>query len=219
METTTSAPHTAEEAKPTFESAWAMIQQLAKSTEESRKAAEESRKRAEEHQKNVDRILQELAESREKSTREIKELNQRMGNMSNSFGATMEMLMTPDLTPKFRKMGYKFTSCTRNKEINEDERTVAEVDVLLENGEYALAVEVKSKPKQGDIKEHLKRMKILRRYADRHGDKRQFLGAIAAPEFSNGMRDKILEAGFFVIEASGEAVNVTVPKGFEPRKW
>jgi hypothetical protein len=62
-------------------------------------------------------------------------------------------------------------------------------------------------------------MKILRRYADGHGDKRQFLGAIAAPEFSNGMRDKILEAGFFVIEASGEAVNLAVPKGFEPRKW
>jgi hypothetical protein len=104
-------------------------------------------------------------------------------------------------------------------EIKEDGHAVAEIDVFVENGEYALAVEVKTTPDRKDIDEHLQRMAILRRYADAHGDKRKFLGAMAAPGFTEVMRKKVLNAGFFVIEAAEESVNVITFDGFEPRKW
>jgi hypothetical protein len=116
-------------------------------------------------------------------------------------------------------MGYDFTSYARNKEIKENGHAAAEIDVFVENGEYALAVEVKTKPDENHIEEHINHMAILRRYADAHGDKRKFLGAIAAPGFTEVMRKKVLDAGFFVIEAAEESVDVVIFDGFEPRKW
>jgi predicted AAA+ superfamily ATPase len=57
--------------------------------------------------------------------------------------------------------------------------TIAEVDIFLSNGDYAVAVEVKSKPNIEDIKDHVERMKKLRGYGDRHNDRRKYIGAIA----------------------------------------
>jgi hypothetical protein len=46
---------------------------------------------------------------------------------------------------KFNALGYTFTQTnTRVAFRDADEETIAEVDVLLENSEYALAAEVKS---------------------------------------------------------------------------
>jgi hypothetical protein len=127
--------------------------------------------------------------------------------------------MTPNLASKFKKMGYDFTSYARNKEIKENDHAIAEIDVFVENGEYALAVEVKTTATEAHIEEHLQRMSIIRHYADAHGDKRKLLGAIAAPGVSASMRKKILDAGLFVIEAAEESIDVVVPKGFVPREW
>ncbi len=48
--------------------------------------------------------------------------------------------------------------------------------MLLENGEYALAAEVKSALTAEDVKTHTERICILRAYADAHKDTRQYLG-------------------------------------------
>jgi hypothetical protein len=99
--------------------------------------------------KETDRKLQEVAESQkelagsQKATdRQLKNLGQQIGGLHNSLGNTLELLMTPNLTAKFQKMGYDFTCYARNKEIREDGQAVAEIDVFVENGEYARAVEV-----------------------------------------------------------------------------
>jgi TnpA family transposase len=96
---------------------------------------------------------------------------------------------------------------------------VAEVDVFIENGIYALAVEVKANPCGEDVKEHVQRLEVLRRYADEHGDKRKFLGAVAAPGFPESVRLAAFRAGFFVIEASEDAVNVLAPEGAKVKEW
>jgi hypothetical protein len=180
---------------------------------------QESDRQFKEMSKATDRKLQELAESQKETDRQLKNLGQQIGGLHNSLGSTLELLMTPNLTAKFQKMGYDFTSYARNREIKEDGQAVAEIDVFVENGEYALAVEVKTKPNDSHIREHLQRMEVIRRYADQHGDKRKLLGAIAAPGFTDLMRKKVLAAGLFVIEAAEESVEVAVPKGFKPRKW
>jgi hypothetical protein len=52
------------------------------------------------------------------------------------------------------------------------------VDVWLENGEFVLAVEVKSYLRIEDVKDHIERMAILKRYGEERGDKRKLLGAV-----------------------------------------
>jgi hypothetical protein len=71
---------------------------------------------------------------------------------------------------------------------------------MLENGDQAVAVEVKTTLRQVDIDDHLLRMEKIRKYADEHGDKRQFMGAIAAMNTDKSTREYALKKGLFVIE-------------------
>jgi hypothetical protein len=89
---------------------------------------------------------------------------------------------------------------------------------MLENGEQAVAVEVKTTLRQADIDDHLARMEKIRKYADEHGDKRQFMGVMAATIADNSSREYALKNGLFVIEPSGDDVKVTRPEG-EVRVW
>jgi hypothetical protein len=77
---------------------------------------------------------------------------------------------------------------------------------------------VKTTSHQADIDEHLERMEKIRKYAYEHGDKRQFMGAIAATITDKSTREYALKKGLFVIEPSGENVKVTKPEG-EVRVW
>jgi hypothetical protein len=70
----------------------------------------------------------------------------------------------------------------------------AEIDVFLENGDAALAVEVKTRANTADVREYVERMQKLRRYFDLHNDRRALYGAVAAnPRECPGFRVK---AGF-----------------------
>ncbi|GHV72510.1 hypothetical protein AGMMS49928_29590 [Spirochaetia bacterium] len=72
-------------------------------------------------------------------------------------------------------------------------------------------VEVKTTLRRGDIDDHLERMRKVRKYADDHGDKREFLGAIAATITDKDTKEYALSKGFYVIEPSGEDVKITKP--------
>ena len=89
---------------------------------------------------------------------------------------------------------------------------------MLENGAQAVAVEVKTTLRQMDIDEHLVRMEKIRKHADEYGDKRQFMGAMAATITDEPTKNYTLKKGLFVIEPSGEDVKVTKPET-EPRIW
>jgi hypothetical protein len=51
----------------------------------------------------------------------------------------------------------------------------------------------------------------MRKYADLHGDKRSFLGAVVGVVITSGVRDYTLRQGFFVVELSGETFTITPP--------
>jgi hypothetical protein len=61
-------------------------------------------------------------------------------------------------------------------------------------------------------------MERVRKYADDHGDKREFFGAMAATITDENTRKYALSKGFFVIEPSGEDVKITKPAS-EPKIW
>jgi hypothetical protein len=61
-------------------------------------------------------------------------------------------------------------------------------------------------------------MERIRTYADKHGYKRQFMGALAAINIDKSTKEYALKNGLFVIEPSGEDVKVTKPEQ-EPRVW
>jgi len=144
-----------------------------------------------------------------------KETQKNIGGLNRSLGSMVEHILTPGLPKKFKKFGYSFTRIASYKYAA---GVWAQIDGMLENGTQAMAVEVKFTLRQTDIDDHIIRMEKVRKFADENGDKRQFIGAIAAINIDESARNYALKKGLFVIEPRGEDVKVTKPEG-EVRVW
>jgi hypothetical protein len=216
----------------TFEKVWALFQESDRrmaemEVERKRGAAELDRRMAEmaaERDRRMAEMAAEMAAERKRSEdkvdRQIAETNRQLGRIGIRLGEIVEQLVAPDIVAKFNKLGYVFgKSCPNVTYSNPDGSYLAEVDILLENGDTALAVEVKSKPNSDDVLDHVERMEKLRRYADAHQDRRKLLGAVAGAVFSREVKNLALKKGFFVIEQSGDTMVIDVPEGFTPRYW
>jgi hypothetical protein len=84
-----------------------------------------------------------------------------------------------------------------------------------------MVVEIKTKPSNDDINDHLERMQKMRVHADLRNDKPTYLGAVTGVVFSEGVKNRALRNGFYVLEPSGETFIITEPgaEGFTPGVW
>jgi len=145
----------------------------------------------------------------------VKETQKNIGGLGNSLGSIVERLLIPGLPKKFKKFGYSFN---RVASYSYTAGVYAQIDGMLENGEQAIAVEVKTTLRQSDIDDHLVRMEKIQKYAGENGDKRRFMGAMAAFNTDENTKNYALNKGLFVIEPRGDDVKVTKPEG-EVRVW
>ena len=192
---------------PSFEAVWALIQENAQGIKELRESQKETARQMEE----TDRKMKETA-------RQMEEYNKRFGEFTNRFGEVVEYMIAPNLREKFWEMGLEFNQANPNAVFSEKKNILFEVDVLLQNGDKAMLVEVKTKLTTEDVKEHIERLEKMRAYADLHGDKRAFLGAVAGVVMTDNVKKYALDQGFYVIEPSGETFNITPPNG-KPKEW
>jgi hypothetical protein len=58
----------------------------------------------------------------------------------------------------------------------------------------------------------------MHKYANLHGDKRIFLGAVAGIVVTDEVRNYALDQGLYFIERSGETFNITPPNG-QPKEF
>jgi hypothetical protein len=191
--------------------------------ETSRQFKETDRKFQEvsEQHRETERLFKENAEQQKETARQFKETDRIVGKLSNRFGELVEHLVAPNIKEKFNEMGFCFTKTGMGVDISDPKNLedAIEVDILLENGDIVMAVEVKSKPNDKDLNDHIRRLEILRRHADKNRDKRRYQGAIAGAVMSESVRRYILKKGFYVIEQSGDTVRINVPAGFKAREW
>jgi hypothetical protein len=177
-----------------------------------------------ESQKETDRIVKETSRQiKEMSTetdRKIKETSRAVGNLGNKLGLVVEHLVLANIREKFNQIGYGFSKTASNVIIEDPDRKIAmEIDAMLENGDYALAIEVKTQLNVSHVDEHVERMEKLRRYADERRDGRRFLGAVAGAVVGENVKRYAQKRGFYVIQQSGDTVTVETPEGFKPREW
>ena len=179
----------------TFEKVWAMFQE-------------------------TDRRFQETDRQFKETREQMKETDRRIGELGNRFGELAEHLVAPSINEKFNELNFTFDTVSQNIRIADSSKhSIAEVDILLENGDIVIAVEVKAKPLPKDVDEHIGRIEILRRRADKHNDTRKFRGAIAGAIMSDAVRNYSHKEGFYVIEQAGDTVKINIPEGFTPREW
>jgi hypothetical protein len=161
----------------------------------------------------------ELTESQKETDRQMKEYNKRFGDFTKRFGEVVEYMVAPNLREKFKEFGLNFPKSNSNTDVSDHDNNIfLEIDVMLENGDKAMLVEVKTKLTTENVKDHIARLEKMRKYADLHGDKRTFLGAVAGVVMTSNVKEYALGQGFYVIEPSGETFNITPPKG-QPKEW
>ncbi|GHS98896.1 hypothetical protein AGMMS50276_21520 [Synergistales bacterium] len=193
----------------TFEKVWAALDRISVDAERSRQDAE---RRAQE----FERGMQELKLSMQETARQIDKLGGRDSDLIK------ELLVSDTFFAKFKAMGYIFSKIGERVTIkDEHDKTLVEIDFMLENEEYVLAGEVKLQPDVCGVTEHVERMKKIRAYSDERGDTRKLIGAIAGAIFDDRVKERAQAAGFFVITASGENVDIEPsPEGWKPKtEW
>ncbi|GHT48534.1 hypothetical protein FACS1894102_1810 [Spirochaetia bacterium] len=188
----------------TFEQVWAALmktdEQMMKTDEQVRKTEEAVRKMSE----RVDRVTKNV------------------GGLNRSMGELVETLIAAKLWKKFDAYPYNFKRAyPRIPLFDENNRVLTDIDILLSNGEYAMAVEVKRElDKKDDIDHHLKRMELILKYPPAECRGKKLLGAMAGGTVDPDVQSYAQSVGFFVLELSGESVRlVETPKDFEPRQW
>jgi hypothetical protein len=192
------------------------FQKMIRETQEAQREAQEAQREA---HREAHREVQEAIKKTQEAHRETEAtLNRAIGGLSNTVGSLIEHIMTPGLPCKFRQFGFTFDRITTVKWADGVGNIYTEIDGLLENGSQAMVVEVKTTLRRADIDDHLERMGRVRTYADAHGDKREFLGAIAAAITGKDAKEYALSKGFFVIEPLGEDIKITKPVS-DPKVW
>jgi hypothetical protein len=104
---------------------------------------------------------------------------------------------------------------------DENNKVLTDIDILLTNGEYIMAVEVKRELNRKDeVDHHLKRMELILKYPPDQCKGKKLLGAMAGGIVDADARDYAYHVGFFVLELTGDSVRlVQPPEGFIARQW
>jgi len=164
----------------------------------------------------TDRKFQETDRKFQEQTREF---NQRFAKLGDRLGELVQAMVEGGIKRMFKDLGYDFDVCNPKIEFGNKELNIYdEVDILLENGDYALLAEVKTNLSVNDVKKHLKTMQNFRLVADAKNDKRRFIAAVGGGVVRRNVQEFALKQGMFVVQQSGENVEILVPKG-KPKVW
>ena len=194
---------------PSFETVWAALQEVAANQKETDRILKESRE-------ETDRIFKKNAQ---KTQEYNDDFYRKIGALTNLFGDFTLGMVAPKLCEKFMDFGHIFPRANLNVYVNDKVNEIyLEIDIILENGSKAMLVEVKTKLTIERINKHVERLEKIRRYADIHGDRRSFLGAVAGFAVTEEVRKKAMEEGLYLIEPDGENFNITPPPG-KPKEW
>jgi len=161
-----------------------------------------------------------MAESRREWKKQMADLSKNLGGLGNSLGDLTESMFINELWKKFRDIGIPVTGQGSHRTFGDGKRVLAEVDLLIESKECAIAVEIKTNLKMEFVKDHLKRIEIVRRCMDEQGDRRKLFGAVAGGIVLKNVMGYAQKHGLYVILQNGESVSIAdAPQGFKVREW
>jgi len=181
--------------------------------------------------KRIDKLVEEFAETRaelkennrklDENNHKLDENNHRVGDLTNKLGNLVEKIVLPGIVDKFNEKGFKFDTVSANVEFLNEKKNgkLAELDALLENGKFVIAVETKTELTIKDVNTYIKRLQALRKISRFKGKKiyGAFSTAIAEPKSIN----YALEKGFYVLQQPDVmAIRILdFPKGHSAKAW
>jgi len=178
----------------------------------------EDREKSEREWEKSRREWQEIREQQKETDRIVKETSQQIAKLGDRLGELVQAMVEGGIKRMFKDLGYEFDVLNPEYEFGNKKIGFGEVDILLENGDFALLVEVKTNLTVKDVKEHQERLKKFRLWMDTRNDSRKFIAAVGGGVIRKNVRDFALKQGMFVVQQSGENVEILVPEG-KPMIW
>jgi predicted RNase H-like nuclease (RuvC/YqgF family) len=229
METTMTQPQMG----LTFEQVWAALMKVSNEQEKHEELMREQMRKTDEQMRKHEELMREQMRETDEQIREtnkqLKEMFARVdrvtanvGGLNRSMGELIETLIAARLWEKFD--GYPYNLQRAYQRVNlfdETNRKLTDIDILLANGDYVMAVEVKRElDKKDDVDHHLRRMDLIRQYPPAECKGKKLLGAMAGGTVDSDVQEYAHSVGFFVLELTGESVELAErPAGFAPREW
>jgi transcriptional regulator len=173
-----------------------------------------------EQMKETDRLIERNAQEMEKLKKTVERVTANVGGLNRSRGELIETLIAARLWEKFPEYNLK-RAYQRVPIFDENNRTLTDIDILLSNTDTVMAVEVKRElDDKRDVDDHLERMERIRKYPPAEVVGKKIVGAMAGGVVNDDTRRYAYESGFFVLELTGDTVQlIPPPDGFMPKKW
>lgn len=150
-----------------------------------------------------------------------KELSRKIADLGDTLGRFAEEQVRADLIDKFDKWGIPVHAIT-NHFIQRDANNeyAYEVDILIYNSKYVVAIEVKNTLKKDDVDEHLERMKKMQELPLPATEGKILLSAVAGMIVGDGVDKYAEKKGLFVLKPSGDSIKIANnKKTFIPKEW
>ncbi|PJF46327.1 MAG: hypothetical protein CUN48_14355, partial [Candidatus Thermofonsia Clade 3 bacterium] len=112
----------------------------------------ESSKETDRRMQETDRLIRELRESSKETDRQIRRLERQMGRLGNRLGQFVQDMVEPAVVRIFQEQGIPVHRVMPNVQARDDAgRVTMEIDLLVINGDHAIAVECKSRLTSDDV--------------------------------------------------------------------
>jgi hypothetical protein len=165
--------------------------------------------------------IDEVCKKMDANNSKLDENTRIVGLLTNKFGGIVENIVIPGIVEKFNEKGFKFDSVSTNVEFLNEKKdgNLAEVDALLENGKFVIAVETKTDLLVSDVNAHIKRLQALRKVPRFKGKK--IYGAFSTAIAKKRPINYALEHGFYVLQQP-DVMRVQIidfPKGRSAKAW
>ena len=162
-------------------------------------------------------LFRAVAKQQEENAKKIEQLSDTVNALTGKWGKFVEGLVAPGTVRIFKERGIEVerTYTRAESKINGEEM---EIDVIVENEEYVVAIEVKSTLKVEDVNEHLEKLRGFREFFPRFKEQK-LIGAVAGIIIEEEADKYAYRRGLFVIGQTGETVNILNDEKFKPKLW
>lgn len=111
-------------------------------------------------------------------------------------------------------------NCRSFRNARRGRQVVYEIDILIYNQKYVVALEVKNTLKIDDVDAHIERMKKVQTYPMPGAQGKTLLAGVAGMIVGNGVDVYAEKKGLFVLKPSGDSVTIMNDyKTFKPQEW
>jgi len=184
---------------------WALFREVARRQEELAKRQEVTDREIDKTTRGIDRLSE-----------EVSRVSENVDALTGKWGKFVEGLVAPGAVRMFKERGIEVNQTFTRIEAHKGGESM-EIDVLVVNDEYAIAISVKSTLSVDDVNEHLSNLSKFRKFFPYLADKK-ILGAVAGIVIDEGADKYAYRRGLFIIAQTGETVKILNDEKFKPKE-